>query len=407
MIYATSKIQHPNTVKLVTTPIFEWNYYSDKRIKINQGGTSAGKTYNILQVIFMRLIEKKRIATVVGQDIPNLKKGALRDFEERILVDNTWMNEFIESYNKTERLFRFKNGSILEFTSYKDKQDAKNGKREILFVNEADGVDWEIFSQLQLKTSEEVFIDYNPTAEFWAHDRLMVRGDAVTFYSNFTHNPFISPDVRDEIMSLQDLDMESWKVYGLGKTGSIHELCIEKPPIIVDRMPSFLKNRGYGMDFGYRANPTTLIECGLLNEKDIFLDEQFYLHRMKTDDMHVAMGSIVGHKRAKIYGDPADPRTLDELKARGWNMIPAIKGADSVNYGLQLINQYDLYITETSANILNERKRYRYKIDKKTGKVTNEPVKAFDHAWDAVRYWAVENLKPIRKIKSTWRSMAA
>lgn len=392
---------------LSTTPLFEWNYHSKARIKNNQGGTNSSKTYSIEQVIFMRLIEKKRIATIVGQDMPNLKKGALRDFEDRVLIDNPWMNRCIESYNKTTSTFRFKSGSILEFTSYKDSQDAKSGKRDILFLNEADGIEWEIARQLMLKTSEEIFIDYNPTAEFWAHDKIMTRSDAVTFYSNFTHNPFINENVKEEILSLKDLDIESWNVYGLGKTGSIHELCIEKLPIIVDQMPSFLKNRGYGMDFGYRANPTTLIECGLLNEKDIFLDEQFYLHRMKTDDMHVAMGSIVGHKRAKIYGDPADPRTLDELKTRGWNMIPAIKGADSVNYGLQLINQYDMYITETSANILNERKRYRYKIDKKTGKVTNEPVKAFDHAWDAVRYWAVENLKPIRKIKSTWRSMAA
>jgi len=392
--------------RLKTSPVFEWNYYSKAKIKNNQGGTSSSKTYSILQVIFIRLVEKKRIATVVGQDIPNLKKGALRDFEDRILTDNPWMNEFIESKNRTERTFRFKNGSVLEFTSFKDAQDAKNGKRDILFLNEADGIQWEVVRQLILK-SEEVFIDYNPTSEFWSHEHIMPRPDAITFYSNFTHNPFIRETIKEEILSLKEMDIESWNVYGLGKTGSIHELCIERPPIIVDIMPRFLKNRAYGMDFGYRANPTVLIECGLLNEKDVFLDEQFYLHRMKTDDMHFAMKAILPDPRAKVYGDPADPRAMDDLKTRGWNMIPALKGADSVSYGLQLINQYNLYITETSYNLLNERKRYRYKIDKKTGKVTNEPVKAFDHGWDAVRYWGSENLKPIRKIKSTWRGASA
>ena len=119
-----------------TTPVFEWNYHAKERVVINQGGTSSGKTYALLQVIFLKLIEKKRIATIVGQDIPNLKKGAMRDFEERILSNIPFFNDFIEYHNKTDRVWRLKNGSVIEFQSYKDFQDAKNGKRDILFVNE-------------------------------------------------------------------------------------------------------------------------------------------------------------------------------------------------------------------------------------------------------------------------------
>ena len=125
-----------STSTFKVTPVFEWNYYSNARTKVNQGGTSSGKTYAILQVILCRLIDKPRIATIVGQDIPNLKKGALRDLQQRILNTYPWIHEFIEGYNKSERIYRFKNGSILEFTSFKDAQDAKNGKRDILFVNE-------------------------------------------------------------------------------------------------------------------------------------------------------------------------------------------------------------------------------------------------------------------------------
>lgn len=395
-----------NKSRLTTSPVFEWNYNSQARIKINQGGTSSGKTYSILQVIFLRLTQAPKIATVVGQDIPNLKKGALRDLQERILPANPWMNYFITGYNKTERTYRFINGSVLEFTSYKDAQDAKNGKRDILFLNEANGVPWDIYEQLEMRTSEEIFLDYNPTAEFWVHERVMPRHNAVTFYSNFSHNPFIDQATKEYILSLKDIDFQTWLVYGLGKTGAIAELVFEEITL-VDKMPEWLKRHGYAIDFGYRANPTALIECGLANERDLYINEIFYTHRMKTGDINLAMKMAGINKSRGIFGDPADPRAMDDLKAWGWKMREAIKGRDSVTYGIQLLKQYKIHVTTRSTNIRNEQKKYRHKLDPKTGKITNEVVKAFDHTWDAARYYAVMNLKPIRKISSGFRGAAA
>ena len=263
-------------VNIKTSPVFAWNYKDKARIKVNQGGTSSGKTYGILQVIFFRLIEKKRIATVVGQDIPNLKKGALRDFRERVLPNNEWMQQYILSYHKTDRIFTFKNGSQLEFSSFADEQDAKSGKRNIAFFNEANGINYKVYKQVAMRTSEEIFIDYNPTAPFWAHERLIPDPSVSTFYSNFTHNPYLDPNIADEIWNLQHEDLEAWKVYGLGKTGDIAEL-VHEDVTIVSEMPTYLKRRAYGLDFGYRAHPTALIECGLANERDIYFDEKFYL----------------------------------------------------------------------------------------------------------------------------------
>lgn len=402
----TSTLSRSNNVRLRTTPVFAWNYTSTARTKINQGGTSSGKTYAILQVIFLRLIDRQRVATVVGQDIPNLKKGALRDFQSRILPENPWMNEYIQGYNKTERTYTFKNGSLLEFTSYKDAQDAKNGKRDILFANEANGVPWPIFEQLEMRTSEEVFVDYNPTAAFYAHERLMPRHNSVTFYSNFTHNRFIDDSVREYILSLRETDIESWKVYGLGKTGAIHNLVFPKIKV-VKTMPKFLKKRAFGLDLGYRASPTALIECGYANERDLYLHERFYLHNMKTDDIHLTFKAMGLRKGVhKIFADPADPRAIDDLKAYGWKIIEAIKGADSVNYGIQLLNQYNIHITATSLNLLNEQRKYSFKEDK-NGKMTNDPIKAWDHGWDATRYYGAMNLKPLRRIYSSWRGAVA
>lgn len=388
-----------------TSVVFDWNYKHQARIKINQGGTSSGKTYSILQVIFIRLIEKKRIATVVGQDIPNLKKGALRDFEQRILPANPWMNDYIESYNRSDRVFKFKNGSILEFTSFSDFQDAKNGKREISFFNEANGIPWAIYEQVALRTTEEVFLDYNPSSPFWAHERLMSLDNSVTFYSNFTHNPFLPQSTIDEIRALKETDIETWKVYGLGKTGTISEAVFEKVTVI-EKMPKHLKKEGYGIDFGYRADPTALLHCGLANEKDIYFDELIYTRRMKTKDIADSFDALKIPKRTRICADGADGRAVDDLKLRGYNIQAADKGPGSIIYGINLLNQYNIFITERSVNMLEEQKKYRYKIESKgdkAGQILNQPIDAFNHAWDAARYWAIMNLKPAAKVRRTFR----
>lgn len=395
-----------HSAAIETSPIFQWNYNSRARIKVNQGGTSSGKTFGILEVLFFRLIEKKRFATVIGQDIPNLKKGALRDFKERVLVKNEWMNQYIASYHKTDRIFTFKNGSQLEFTSFEDEQDAKSGKRNIAFLNEANGIDYKIYKQVSIRTSEEIFIDYNPTAPFWVHERLIPDPKVQTFYSNFTHNPYLNEAIEDEIWDLQHQDLEAWKVYGLGKTGDIAELVHEKVTV-VDEMPRYLKRRAYGLDFGYRAHPTALIECGLANERDIYFDEKFYLHRMKTRDLALAMQALGFPKSRPIHADGADGRAVDDLLERGYNIKPITKGPDSVKYGTSLLNQYNIHITQRSVNMLNERTKYRHKTDKHTGNVLNEVIDAFNHAWDAARYWGMDNLKPLRPIAYNWQGANA
>ena len=380
-------------VSFKTTCVFEWNYTHPARIKINQGGTSSGKTYAILQVIFLRLIEQKRICTVIGQDIPNLKKGALRDFQERVLENEPWMGGYIESYNSTERVYRFKNGSILEFTSFKDEQDAKNGKRDIAFFNEANGIPYGIYKQVAMRTSEEIFIDYNPSETFWVHEFIMPDPKSVTFYSNFTHNPYIDPEVKEYVMSLKAKDSEAWHVYGLGRTGSVSEI-IFKSWTPISTMPTNLRQQGYGMDFGYTADPTTLIFCGVQNERDVYLDEVFYSYRMGSTEIDARLRQA---KRGyKIWADKSEPRLIDELRAKGHTIYGADKGPDSVNYGIELLLDHNLFITESSLNLLNERQRYKRKVDK-SGKILNEPIDAFNHCWDAIRYWGIMNLRKRRR----------
>lgn len=390
-----------NFARLQTTPVFNWNYTSKARVRINQGGTSSGKTYAILQVIFLLLIEKKRIATIIGQDIPNLKTGALRDFQERILPASPWMNTFIQSYNNTERVYRLTNGSILEFSSFSDEQDAKSGKRDIAFFNEANGIPFPIYKQVAMRTTETIFIDYNPSGEFWVHEQVATLPNAVTFYSNFTHNPFVDPSIADYLRSLKHTDLESWKVYGLGMTGSVTELVFENVTI-VDAFPAALKFQGYGLDFGYRADPTALIACGLANGNEVYFDEKFFAYHMKTHDIDQRMQDEEVRRQLTIFADAAESRVIDDLFALRWNIVGADKGPGSVLYGINLLNDYKIHITERSVNMISERRKYRHKVDK-SGKLLNEPIDAFNHTWDAARYWAMMNLKPLGRRKGVQR----
>lgn len=391
------------------TSVFTQNFEDrTHRVKVNQGGTSSGKTYSILQVIALRLIEAKRIATVVGQDIPNLKKGAYRDFTERILPSAPWLQSFIASHNKSNLSYTFTNGSILEFSSFGDEQDAKNGKRDIAFFNEANGIPYTIYRQVAMRTGEEIFIDYNPTAPFWAHDHLIGQPGTVTFYSNYLHNPYISEGALIELRDLKKKDAEMWKVYGLGKTGEVGELCIENMTI-VDRMPTNLKREAYGMDFGYRADPTTLVHGGLQNETDLYLDLRIYRRHMNLSETAEAMqlaGLIPRVSKGRIFADGADARACDYLRNVGYNLREATKGPGSISYGLSLLNQYNIHVTEQSVEMIEERRKYSYKIEKRgprAGNLTNVPVDAFNHCWDAARYFAIEMLKPVRTVRKTLR----
>lgn len=207
---------------LKCSPVFYANYLAKEKIRINQGGTSSGKTYAIMQLLFViALTEPMKVITVVGQDIPNLKKGPYRD-AKNILNGSEKLKKSFTKINETDRILTAYNGSIIEFTSYKDEQDAKSGKRDVLFVNEANGISYEIYWQLYIRTREKIFIDYNPTVSFWVHEKLIGRKDVKLIISDHRHNPFLSTEEHSKIEEIED--REYWKVYARGLTGKVEGL---------------------------------------------------------------------------------------------------------------------------------------------------------------------------------------
>ena len=248
------------------SPIFEWNYNTDKSIVVNQGGTSSGKTYSILQVLLIKASEKpNQIITVVGQDIPNLKVGAIRDFDT-ILSSSEFFNSLIKQRNISDRTYTLTNGSKIEFKSYENEQDAKSGKRDYLFMNEANGIGYSVYDQLQIRTSKQTFIDYNPTAPFWVHDKLIGKENVQLFISNYKHNPFLKDSIKRKIEALQDIDKNKWRVYGLGLTGELQGVIFDNVEWIEELPTDNIKRSCIGVDFGYSNNPTTIVKIVLCQD---------------------------------------------------------------------------------------------------------------------------------------------
>jgi phage terminase large subunit len=364
-----------------TNPVFKWNYETDADIVVNQGGTSSSKTFSILQVLFLRAIEVKNIViTVCGQDIPNLKRGAIRD-AKNIVATTPAIAQHVKSYNGTDKIFTFKNGSIIEFTSYDDWQDAKNGKRDYLFVNEANGVPYEIYHELQLRTRKQVFIDYNPNAAFWVHDKLvpLIKDPespmkVVRFISNYTHNKFLDNTTKKRIEAMKS-DANLWRVYGLGFTGKVKGLIFPKWEQAF-KFPEDANKVCYGLDFGFSESSCALCKVGIY-DKQIFAKQLVYETELANSEL-IEKIKRFGVGREPIYADSAEPKSIAELKKAGLNVIPINKGGDSIQFSINKINEYEA-VNVIGLDFVKEISTYAYKNGK--------PIKQNDHLLDALRYY--------------------
>lgn len=373
--------------------ILSQNFNTTAKIVVNQGGTWSGKTYGILETLILRNIESKSITTVVGEDIPNLKKGAIRDIK-KIIDDNSWLNPFLKgdswekAYNISDRILTFKNKSQIEFTSYENEQDARSGKRDYLFINEANGIDYTVYWQLFIRTEKQTFIDYNPSARFWVHDHVLIRPDCELIISDHRQNVYISDSMHREIESIEDPEL--FKVYARGATGIIKGLVFSNWRM-VDVWPEECDNWCYGMDFGYSNSHTALVKAGVFLG-ELYMQELIYERALQNEDILIYLKTLGVDRNEKIMCDSADPKTRDWLRAKGYNIHGAAKGPDSINYGLGLMKGYRINLTSDSTNLKKEFERYKYKVNS-NGEMLNEPEKKFDHGIDAGRYAFMELLE--------------
>ncbi len=377
------------TFNFEMSSVFRWNYESKKPIVVNQGGTSSGKTYSILQLLIVKCLQESNvIVTVVGQDVPNLKSGAIRDFET-IINTTPCFGQFLESVNRTDKSYKFVNGSIFEFKSYENEQDAKSGKRTYLFVNEANGIPFSIYDQLQIRTERQIFIDYNPTFSFWVHDELIGREDVDVFISNYKHNPFISPDIVRKIEQLKETNLNKWKVYGLGKTGVLENVVFDSVQWIPRLPTENVKRVSYGVDFGFSQDPTTIVKT-VLSQGKLYSELLLYQTGLTNQEISQEFDRL-GIKRGRRTGDllmcdSAEPKSIKELKVLQWNAKPCKKGADSIRHGINSLKSYGVLHLVNNHRWKYEQRSYIWQINKRDGRTVNKPIDKNNHCFDALRY---------------------
>lgn len=374
------------------SPVFEWNYKTAEHIIINQGGTSAGKTYSILQVLILKAMERPRlVVSVVGQDMPNLRAGAVRELEK--IFAAPFFAKMLQRVNRNECIFYLNNGSFIEFKSYDNEQDARNGKRDYLFINEANGLTFEIFEQLQVRTEYQTFIDYNPSAPFWVHSQLLGRAGVVRFIWNYTHNGYIkngafvsnlSPRKIANIEAKRDR-LEWWRVYGLGYTGKVSGVVFpsinwvhELPP------PDECERTAYGLDFGYSNDPTALVRVSLYRG-ELWAEGLLYETGLKYPQIAEAIIKAGVDTQKYFLMCDNDNRAIDTFKDYGIFAEAAKKGAGSILQGIETVKSYKLNILH-SLEWKDEQLAYIYKKDRATGKPSAEPIDKHNHYFDALRY---------------------
>jgi len=376
------------------------------RKKVIQGGTSSGKTYGIIPVIIDRLIKEPRLkATVVAETLPAVKEGALDIFKTIMYDTNRWI---YDHWNASTLTYTFANGSRIQFKSFDSVGKAKSsGKRDILFLNEANHIPFDIADALMIR-SKETWIDFNPDNEFWVHKETLKEPNSEFCLINFEDNEALPVETLEdllikkdkaffytnlpypEIYQSQNIKSDYWanwcKVYIYGQIGSLEGVIFNNWQTI-DTIPEDARLIGCGLDFGYSNDPTAIVEVYKWNDKRI-VNEITYQKGLSNAQIAKQITN-----KLPIYCDSAEPKSIAELKTYGVNAYPVTKGTDSVKFGIQIMQEQEYLITSHSTNLINELRKYAWDKDKRTGETLNKPIDDFNHAIDALRYHEMENLK--------------
>jgi len=359
-----------------------------KRIKVVPGGTSAGKTYSILPILIDKAIKEKFLEiSVVGESIPNLRRGALKDFIKIMQTTNRWIDDH---YSRTLLKYTFTNGSFNEFFGADQPDKLRGPRRHILYINECNNVNFESYQQLAIRTSNEVWLDFNPTHEFWVHTELENDEDVEHLKLTYLDNEALSESIVKEIEKGKVKAKTSkywanwWNVYGLGELGSLEGVIFNNWKLI-DIVPSDAQLVGLGMDFGYTNDPTAIIEVYKWNGKRI-LNEVCYRTGLVNQDIAKLLPSGI-----VIYADSAEPKSIEEIRRTGKYIKGVTKGKDSIMFGISTMQSQEYLVTKQSSNVINELRYYCWDTEK-NGKKLNKPVDMWNHAIDAIRYHEMESI---------------
>jgi phage terminase large subunit len=354
-----------------------------KRVRIVQGGSSSSKTFTIIPFLidYANKNAGKEIS-IVSESIPHLRRGAMRDFVK--IMEWVGLMDY-SAWNKSTLTYYFANGSFIEFFSGDQPDKMRGARRDVLFVNEANNIGWETYYQLAIRTREFIYIDFNPTAEFWAHTELQGQTDVDFIILTYRDNEALEDSIINEFKKAEEKakTSEYWanwvKVYVYGEIGSLQGVVFDnwKP---IDSVPDNATYLGTGLDFGFTNDPSAAVDI-YKHDGKIVVDEVIYQKGL----LNSQIANQLKEKRRYIVADSSEPKSIHELNSYGLQVFPCVKGADSILHGISIIQEHELLITKRSLNVIKELRAYSWKRDK-TGATLNTPIDDFNHALDALRY---------------------
>lgn len=372
-------------------------YKSPNRIKVVRGGTSASKTYSILPILAAKAAKYPgKEISIVSESVPHLRRGALKDFL-KIMIETGRYKDY--QFNRSHLKYTFDNGSYIEFFSADQPDRLRGARRTDLYINECNNVTFDAYHQLAIRTSGQIWLDYNPVAPFWVDREIIGQDNADFIILTYKDNEALSETIVKEIESAKAKAETStywanwWQVYGLGNIGSLEGVCI--PDWQEIDLPEEARLLCYGLDFGYSNDPSSLVALYKYNEGYIF-DEIIYQKGLLNSDISNLLKTYEITRLETIYADSAEPKSIQELNNYGFTVLPVTKGRDSIIHGLTLINQNKIWVTKRSKNLINELRNYVWMTDKEGNKI-NKPIDAFNHAIDAARYALTSQLENAHK----------
>lgn len=369
-----------------------------KRIRLIAGGTSASKTVSVIMWLYVLAQHDATptITSIVSESFPHLRRGAMRDFKAMLEAQNAFHDE---QWNRTDYIYTLANGSQIEFFSADQPAKVRGPRRDRLFLNEANNIPLETADQLIIRTNEFIFADWNPVNEFWAYTEPRFKENDVDFITlTYKDNEALNASIVKEI-EMHKGNKRWWQVYGLGQLGEIESRIYTGWKLDVNEIPQEAKLVRKGLDFGYSNDPSSLIDIYYYNGGYI-LDELLYGKGLSNKQIFDVYSNS---KKALTIADSAEPKSIAELRELGMLVLPCTKGADSVNQGIQYVQEQQISVTTRSTNIIKEYRNYTWETDT-DGKIINEPIGIWNHAMDAIRY-GFNSLKP-PKTKSEFHQKA-
>lgn len=361
-----------------------------KRIRAIPGGSSAGKTVGIIQylIVLSQTDKKPKITSIVSESFPHLERGAMRDFLDIMQSHNYFIDD---RWNKTLHTYTFETGSKIEFFSVDQPGKVRGPRRDRLFINEANNISFETFEQLEIRTKDFIFLDWNPTSEFWYYTEIRGKRDDIEELTlTYKDNEALDEQIVRSLEMRKDR-VNWWKVYGLGELGEVENRVFTGWQII-DQIPHEARLERHGLDFGYSPDPAAIVDIYYYNG-GIILDQVLYQVGLKNRNLADALKNL---KPALTIADSAEPKSIAELQEFGISIIPCEKGKDSRKYGIKTMQDQQISVTKRSLDLIREYRNLLW-LANKEGKVigheTGDTV-GDDHCIDAARY-GIMSLVPI------------